>query len=184
MALPTWDNLISLTIDMKDNDFSFDALDQIFTQAPNLVELWISEDVIESTGWQPARIASKKLRLFSLVVDPYWINEAPEQFDIGPVFDSLMFPALSDLVVTIPMDGNLDFLRHFIARSGCRLSSLTFTEIFDEAFGDPESSLIRRAGVNLAEEYGIPSVEFTYDLDETRIYQKAKDRWYCMDDQA
>ncbi|EIW84469.1 hypothetical protein CONPUDRAFT_71236 [Coniophora puteana RWD-64-598 SS2] len=156
----TWSNLRSLTIDMYgDSDVSWLSMQAIFDHIPNLAELWIAEEVVEpNLSWSTIRINSDKLLLFALVVNPKWLAE--DDYEMDQLFDCLTFPALTDLIVTSPLEGKVDFLWNFLIRSQCHLTSLTFTDIFDHDLANAESSLIHQAGIGLAEEFCIPSIMY------------------------
>ncbi|EIW84532.1 hypothetical protein CONPUDRAFT_163631 [Coniophora puteana RWD-64-598 SS2] len=176
----TWGNLRSLTLDMYDgSEVWCTILEVIFDHLPNLVELWIAEDAVEEGGvghWDSTHITSTKMRVFSLTVDRQYLPD--EGYAMDPLFGSLNLPALTDLVVTCPLEGDVEFLRGFLIRSRCQLSSLTFTDVPDQDLTDAESSLIHQAGTGLGEEFHIQCVTYTRTLKEARVFREAKNSWY------
>ncbi|EIW84652.1 hypothetical protein CONPUDRAFT_69694 [Coniophora puteana RWD-64-598 SS2] len=144
MGLHAWHNLLSLTIEpCVGRDRNFQYLANIFAHVPNLIQLWIvGEDV--NDVWETARIASDKLQLFALIATSHLLTTEPRSKLIRLILDDCTFPALANLVVTRPPDGDIDFIRRFLIRSRCRLSSLTFTEASDNSTSNVDSSSNRR----------------------------------------
>jgi len=129
------------------------------------------------------------LRTFAIFCGVY---EEEGETSLGPLFDSLTFPALTDLVVTGPHAGNISFLRRPVNRSGCTLSSLTFlsdvawdpseAESEEEEDVKPQETPIHRAALSLGKELRIPAVGFAGSLlEETKVYRDVKQRWYSLD---
>ncbi|EIW84649.1 hypothetical protein CONPUDRAFT_134614 [Coniophora puteana RWD-64-598 SS2] len=181
IEVQTWHNLRSLMFEMYENGWSFCDFVTIFSHIPNLVELWVVEDAVNCLRVLSQRITSDKLQLFSYTLNPRWVTEEHHHHVVRYNFEFLSFPALVDLVVTAPPNGDVDFIRRFLLQSICCLSSFTLIGDFDDEPDSTPSHLISRNGTSLGEEFAIPSVEFANILKESRIYQEAKDRWFCMD---
>jgi len=150
-------------------------LQAVFGHFPSLAELFIVVSMVESNPDKWNAMSSDRLRVFSLFVHSPLSSEEQK---LGPLFSALTFPSLTDLVLTRPRSPMLRFLCEFLARSRCRLSSLTFTNLSPQ---DIRENLVCTAALELGEELRIPSVEFYWHLKETRIYRESKGRWYDLD---
>ncbi|EIW84502.1 hypothetical protein CONPUDRAFT_163605 [Coniophora puteana RWD-64-598 SS2] len=168
----TWQNMKSLTM-MVWNDLDDEILQSIFLHAPDLEELFVLAQACTLSEHQRS-ISSPKLRLFSLTtyVDSFSEESTPSIVSI------LTFPALSDLVLPTPEDGDINQVRRFLARSQCRLNSLTFTNMSGR---DDVGGLIRQEAAKVQQEFPIRAIEFADGLHKTRLYCETRDRWYSYD---
>jgi len=168
-----WSSLISLTLEVPAYFVAGEDLRAIFLASPNLAELFIVATAITSAmRW--IAMSSVSLRTFSLWVHREYLKE--EHLD--SMFDALTFPSLSNLMITHPPKRNFAFLRRFLQRSKCRLSSLTLTNVTKAERKD--TCGIRQFGEMIGQELAIPSIEFAFTTAKTRIYHDSKERWYAM----
>ncbi|EIW80568.1 hypothetical protein CONPUDRAFT_154594 [Coniophora puteana RWD-64-598 SS2] len=181
-----WENLRSLVVDQPPLFLDEYLLPKLSTNIPNLTELFLVVKRLRST-W-PRRQATMQ-HLQTLAVHGC-VYEQEDETQLGPLFDAFTFPALTHLVVTGPGGGNIDFLRRFLVRSGCALSSLTFLpdlasdSVLSEAGLEDvklQDTPIQQAALSLGKELSIPEVGFADSLEETKVYREAKQRWYNLD---